>query len=88
MLRLSKKADYALMAMKHLAMRQDAGVVQRPRNRRAVRDPARAAGEGAAAAGARAAAALGAGHAGRVSARSAGGARFRWPTSFRPWMAR
>lgn len=25
MLRLSKKADYALMAMKHLAMRQDAG---------------------------------------------------------------
>ena len=51
MLRLSKKADYALMAMKHLAIKRDAAVVdQRARDRRAVRHPDRADGEGAAAA--------------------------------------
>ena len=55
MLRLSKKADYALMAMKHLALRTDGRrIVQCPRDRGSLRDPARAAGEGAAATGARA----------------------------------
>jgi Rrf2 family protein len=32
MLRLSKKADYALMAMKHLALRTDLGNPRNPRN--------------------------------------------------------
>ena len=51
MLRLSKKADYALIAMKHLAQKDERGAVdQRARDCRAVRHPDRADGQGAAAA--------------------------------------
>jgi Rrf2 family protein len=40
MLRLSKKADYALMAMKHLAVHSDSLSTERARNRRAADIPA------------------------------------------------
>jgi Rrf2 family protein len=53
MLRLSKKADYALMAMKHLATHIRRRVDQRARDRRGIQHSARADGQGAAEAGAR-----------------------------------
>ncbi len=73
MLRLSKKSDYALIAMKHLATRPDGGGSSSAREiSESYDDSARAAGEGAAAPRARAAAGVGAGHARRLSPGPAG----------------
>ena len=71
MLRLSKKADYALMAMKHLATRPDGGVGERPGDRRAVRHSHRADGEGPAAPRPARPADVAPGHARRLSPRAA-----------------
>ncbi len=68
MLRLSKKADYALIAMKHLAIRPDAASASAREIAEQYDIPDRADGEGAAAAGAPRAGDVASGHARRLPA--------------------
>ena len=68
MLKLTKKADYALMAMKHLAEHSSPGLAQREGCRRCLWHPARGPGEDSAAPGQGRSAAVAARHQWRIYA--------------------